>query len=489
MLRALPLLGLLLGLAAPAAARELDLVGTWYLLLHYKDQNAGNPDEERCDDRLWVFQRNGRRLRWVEYPIAVFEDETGRFERRHTGQYARILHYWEPNASQRANIAGGLKVNSRGSKHKTLRGSDAKGWSSGRRGSAASASVVTYQEVWSIDGMPDLPVFRRADFMGGGRTDTMEGLTEYATTERRGDDLLRGTFVRDGTRRGTFRMMRAGDARGLDTDKSQREIQQEAFRRSIATSPQIRAQAAADLKQSLDEVGLFLGAEELDRLAGDTVQWSLDGVPPAQMRRRIGARAIDDFWSFLPRGGEPDPGARYRFPFDPATPRPLLRGVAGAGGEPPAGDGPLGAFEPLARHRDWARHAFKFGLTPGSDVLAARDGQVVRVVDGFEVEGGEPLPANPNAVWVRHEDGTAALYLHLAGGIPVRPGQPVAAGDRLGASGQSGYAEAPPLLHFSVIRVDETGAPHSVDIRFDDGSAAGLVPSVGRRYPGGDAGS
>jgi hypothetical protein len=161
----------------------------------------------------------------------------------------------------------------------------------------------------------------------------------------------------------------------------------------------------------------------------------------------------------------------------------------GGEGVPLAGSGPLGAFELLARHQDWARHSFKFGLPEGSDVLAARDGEVVRVVDGFQPEGGASLAGNPNAVWVRHADGTAALYLHLAGGIPVRPGQRVAAGDRLGASGRSGYAAAPPLLHFSVVRVDDSGAPHSVDIRFDDGSDAGLVPAAGRRYPDGEVGS
>jgi hypothetical protein len=36
-----------------------------------------------------------------------------------------------------------------------------------------------------------------------------------------------------------------------------------------------------------------------------------------------------------------------------------------------------------------------------------------------------------------------------------------------------------------VIRVDEGGAPHSVGIRFDDGSEAGVTPQVGYGYPGG----
>ena len=479
---------LLLGLASPAVARDLDLIGSWYVLVHYKDDNAGNADQERWEDKLWVFERKGRRLSWVEYPIVVFEDETGRFERRHTGQYARILHFWEPDVGQRAEIAGGLKVNSRGSKNKTLRGSDERGWTSGRRGSAASASVVTYEEVWSIEGLSGLPIFRRADFMGGGGSDTMEGLTEYASRELcDGGDLLAGTFVRDGTRHGTFQMMRAGAAAALDTGKSQREIQREGFRRSVAESPQIRAQAAADLQASLEESGSYLGAAELDRLAGETVQWALDGMAPAELRRRVVERIAEDDWGFLASGAVHDPSARYRFPFDPATPRRLLLGVGSESSGAPQSAGAKDRFEPLARHSGWARYSYKFELPLGSEVRVARAGEVVRVLDGVEPSGGSTSGA-PNTVWIVHEDGSAALYLGLADGIPVRPGQSLAAGDPIGRSARLGRP-AVPLLHFSVVRIDELGQARSVDIRFDDGSAAGLVPIAGRSYPGGGAGS
>ena len=50
--------------------------------------------------------------------------------------------------------------NPRGMKSKSLRGSDAEGWASASRARAASASVITYTENWSIEGMPDRPVFR-----------------------------------------------------------------------------------------------------------------------------------------------------------------------------------------------------------------------------------------------------------------------------------------------------------------------------------------
>jgi hypothetical protein len=98
--------------AAPAPAEPVDLTGTWYVLVHYTDDNAPNPDEERWEDKVWVFAQAGRRLSWTEYPIVVFDDETGRFERRQTGQYARILLLGAV-ARAAADIADGLQVNSR----------------------------------------------------------------------------------------------------------------------------------------------------------------------------------------------------------------------------------------------------------------------------------------------------------------------------------------------------------------------------------------
>ena len=70
-------LGILLAaatVAAPGWAQPFDIAGTWYVLVHYKDDAAGNPDAERWDDRVWVFERKGSRMRWTEYPIAVFRE-------------------------------------------------------------------------------------------------------------------------------------------------------------------------------------------------------------------------------------------------------------------------------------------------------------------------------------------------------------------------------------------------------------------------------
>lgn len=209
--RLAPHLAALAAALAPAAAGAVELVGTWHVLVHYRDAKTANPDAERWEDRLWIFEAAGERLRWTEYPIVVFDDETGRFERRErTGQYARVLHFWAPSEAQLANIRSGLAVNDRGSQVKTLRRAE-QGWSSAERASPGGVGVITYQETWSIEQPQDLPIFRQRDVLGSESAEGLEGLTELRTEEvREGGDLLVGRFERDGTRVGTFEMRRSG---------------------------------------------------------------------------------------------------------------------------------------------------------------------------------------------------------------------------------------------------------------------------------------
>jgi hypothetical protein len=192
-------------------AEGVDLSGTWYVLVHYRDAASAHPDRERWEDRIWVFARESADLSWSEHPIVIFEDETGRFERASSGQSARTLRFWQPNPAQRADIADGLQVASRGARQKTLRGSDAEGWASKPARSTGSASALTYSEIWRVEFASELPVFERSDFMTGALSESLEGRTRYATESvREGGALLVGSYERDGTRRGTFRMMRSG---------------------------------------------------------------------------------------------------------------------------------------------------------------------------------------------------------------------------------------------------------------------------------------
>ena len=211
--------------AAPAAA-SLDLIGTWHVLVHYKDSASNNPDFERWEDRVWVFAMEGSRLRWTQYPLVVFEDKTGRFEKLGTNRASRVFHYWEPNAAQQANIQAGLEINERGSQTKTLRGSPQQGWKSGTPIRSFSVNTLTYTQIWSIEDPTGLPAFRFEETLGGARAESVEGITDYRTTRvENGADALSGTFTRDDSRTGTFRMVRAGDVsqvRGSGKSDSER---------------------------------------------------------------------------------------------------------------------------------------------------------------------------------------------------------------------------------------------------------------------------
>jgi hypothetical protein len=202
----------LLIVAAPLTrAGAVDLVGTWHVLVHYKDSSTAHPERERWEDRVWVFGREESLLRWTDYPIVVFADQTGRFEELGTNRASRVLHFWEPNAAQLAQIHQGLEINPLGSRSKTLRGSDDEGWSSGKKGGYQSARFITYQETWRITGVPDRPSFVRDDVLGSVATESVTGRTVWeGETVESGGDVVRGRFERDGTRVGTFRMMRCG---------------------------------------------------------------------------------------------------------------------------------------------------------------------------------------------------------------------------------------------------------------------------------------
>jgi len=195
-----------------------DLVGAWHVLVHYQESGTENADAKRWEDRIWVFEKAGDQLRWSDYPIVVFDDDSGRFERGDGGRLERVLDYWEPSAAQQEQIHAGLAFNSRGSRTKMLSGADAKGWSSAKRGGGGykSSRFVTYEETWSIDGLPDKPRFERQDSMGAGGGEDFEGRTLYETAQiEGGGDVLRGSFDRDGKRKGTFRLARSGAAHSV----------------------------------------------------------------------------------------------------------------------------------------------------------------------------------------------------------------------------------------------------------------------------------
>ena len=251
-------------LLAASPVRALELEGTWYVLVHYQDSASNNPEAWRWEDRVWRFARQGDQLEWTEWPIVVLDNEEGRFEQLGSNRRSRALSAWEPNDAQLEDIRNGLQVNSRGVKIKTLASSGGDGVWQSTSGAAATGSAVmlTYSEDWTIDDAGGTPTFRRDDSLGGGMAESMDGSTAYRTEEIRADGSeLVGSYQRDGTQVGRFRMIRSGDTekvRGSGLTQEQRLRQMFASQVGLNLSDdQIRA-----LSEGRVPAGVEVPAEE-----------------------------------------------------------------------------------------------------------------------------------------------------------------------------------------------------------------------------------
>ena len=171
----------------------------------------------------------------------------------------------------------------------------------------------------------------------------------------------------------------------------------------------------------------------------------LRAVIPADSERAIAALRASDASrpaSFALRftavpgdpAAQPD-GTVYRLPLDSAD----WRIDQGFGGE-------------FSHDDAQSRYAIDLAADEGTPVLAARDGVVMQVEDDFEGAGmnREKYGSRANHVRVLHADGTMAVYAHLQPeSVLHAPGQRVRTGQRIGASGNTGFSTGP-HLHFAV---------------------------------------
>ena len=164
---------------------------------------------------------------------------------------------------------------------------------------------------------------------------------------------------------------------------------------------------------------------------------------------------------------QPDPGAQYRLPFPSGTRYLVSQGFGGG-----------------YSHTDEQNfHAVDLGVAEGTPILAARDGLVVEVERDFYESGGDRsrLAARANMVRVLHEDGTMAVYAHLAyESTLVTPGSVVLAGQRLGAAGATGFATGP-HLHF-VVQRNSGMQLVSIPFRFSAPDGAPYSPETSRGW-------
>lgn len=134
-------------------------------------------------------------------------------------------------------------------------------------------------------------------------------------------------------------------------------------------------------------------------------------------------------------------------------------------------------------HTGEDRFAIDFGVPEGTPVLAARDGLVVMVRDGFDVGAPDPsYKKRANQIFIRHSDATLGEYLHLLkGGMKVKTGDHVRAGQLIALSGNSGYSRGP-HLHFMVFRAKDSKSRESLPIRFIAKEGTGIDLDQGKSY-------
>ena len=279
--------------ATPAAG--VDLMGTWHVLAHYKDSTTTHPERERWEDRIWVFSMEGDRLKWIDYPIVVFADQSGRFERG-SGRAARVLQFWEPSPDQLLEIREGLEINTRGSRTKTLRATSDGYTSAKRKAGYRSTRFITFTETWTIEGLPDAPVFTRDDVMGSATTESFEGRTQYTSDAvEEGGNVLRGSYDRDGTRTGRFVLRRAGATSVVKgSGRSAGERVYDAFFGELGSSlykGEVPPEYQEKLLRESIEQGTFGNDERKElRLFFEqtlTEHWTAQGNDPALFRREI----------------------------------------------------------------------------------------------------------------------------------------------------------------------------------------------------------
>ncbi len=127
------------------------------------------------------------------------------------------------------------------------------------------------------------------------------------------------------------------------------------------------------------------------------------------------------------------------------------------------------------------QYAYDFLMPIGTPLIASRAGTVTRVLDTFADNTG--VPGEENVVGITHDDGSVALYFHLAeNGSMVALQQVVNIGDLIALSGNSGNSTEP-HLHFVVSGPPGTRGVGTVPITFNNTDPHPNGLQSGRSYP------
>ena len=106
-----------------------------------------------------------------------------------------------------------------------------------------------------------------------------------------------------------------------------------------------------------------------------------------------------------------------------------------------------------AHKEEWLKNAVDFLMSEGTEILAACDGEVLRVKQDSDLGGDtKDFDQYGNFIEIKHENGEVSIYEHLRkDGSLVKVGDTVKAGDLIGYSGNTGWMGGlGPHLHFDV---------------------------------------
>lgn len=134
-------------------------------------------------------------------------------------------------------------------------------------------------------------------------------------------------------------------------------------------------------------------------------------------------------------------------------------------------------------HTGQDEYAIDWKMPEGTPVCAARDGLVVRTKDDSTAGGPDhKYDKLANCILVQHEDGTIGIYLHLQrGGVKVKAGDRVKAGEIIGLSGNTGFTSGP-HLHFAVYKLKSGSERETIPVKFRTVENEAVIPVSGHAY-------
>jgi hypothetical protein len=123
-------------------------------------------------------------------------------------------------------------------------------------------------------------------------------------------------------------------------------------------------------------------------------------------------------------------------------------------------------------HRGLHFYAWDFAMPLGAEILAARAGKVIKIVQNFSGVG-----LNSNYIWIQHDDGEISNYAHIQENSSiVKLGEFVRQGQAIALNGMVGQTTLP-HVHFVVFNKDCT---ESIPVSFKD--VPGGVPLARHFY-------